>query len=278
VNIDEFERHRGQMFGIAYRMTGSAMTAEDIVQEAYLRVRAAVDIHAPAAYLRKTIVRLCMDYLKSAAAQRETYIGSWLPEPIPTPDDLGGVELESISMAFLTLMETLSPLERAVFLLREVFDYDYDAIATMVEQNPAACRQILHRAKMHIGAHRPRFQPDVDAHRALLFQFVTAMTTGDLASLTAILASDAVSYSDGGGKVQSATRPIVGGESIARFFIGLGKRATADYTPELRTLNGQPALVIRLHGAPFWVLMLEVDRGQIGVIRVIVNPDKLRAL
>ncbi|MDZ4766430.1 MAG: RNA polymerase sigma-70 factor [Chloroflexota bacterium] len=275
---DEFEQHRGQLFGIAYRMVGSAMEAEDIVQDAYLRIRTANDVRAPSAYLRKTVVRLCLDHLKSAAAQRETYIGAWLPEPLPTPDDLHGVELESISMAFLTLLETLSPVERAVFLLREVFDYEYDEIADIIGREAAACRQILHRAKTHIAAHRPRFQPDAAAHQTMLLKFVTAMTTGDLNGLTSLLAADAVSYSDGGGKAQAATRPIVGADAIARFFVGIGKRVTSDYAGELRTLNGQPAVVVRQNGVAFWVLILDLDGDKIGTVRVVVNPDKLRGL
>lgn len=279
---EEFEQHRGQLFGIAYRMLGSAMEAEDIVQDAYLRVREATDakgkIHAPGAYLRKTVVRLCMDHLKSAAVQREQYIGAWLPEPLPTPDDLHGIELESISMAFLTLLETLSPVERAVFLLREVFDYEYDEIADIVGKDAAACRQILHRAKVHVAAHRPRFQPDAEAHKTMLFKFMSAMMTGDINGFMSILATDAVSYSDGGGKVTAATRPLVGAATIAKFFASFAKRATPEYTGELHTFNGQPAFLIRFKGTPFWVLLLELDGDKIGTIRAILNPDKLKAL
>lgn len=276
----DFERYRPLLFGIAYRMLGSAMEAEDMVQEAFLRYQQADLVEAPKAYLSKTVTNLCLDFMKSAATQREMYVGPWLPEPLPTPDAIAESErmLESISMAFLLVMERLSPLERAVFLLREVFDYEYAEIADILGKEESACRQLLHRAKTQISAHRPRFRASPEAHREILGKFILAMTTGDLEGLTHLLASDAIAYSDGGGKVRAATKPIYGRDAVARFMIGLSRFSTPGMVPELRMLNGQPAVIVREGVIVHLALMLDVEQDQVGTVRIVVNPDKLKRL
>src|SRR6476646_8956107 len=216
----EFERYRVLLFSIAYRMTGSASDAEDLVQETYLRYQASAsqEIVSLKAYLSTIITRLALDYLKSARVTREQYIGTWLSEPILTSGD-GGAHLEqqeALSLAFLRLLETLSPPERAVFLLHEVFDYPFNEIGGMLEKSPANCRQIFHRARQALQDKRARFEPEPQRQRQLLFSFLSASQAGDMAALTGLLAQDAVAWSDGGGKVQASLKPIYGRQAVAR--------------------------------------------------------------
>jgi RNA polymerase sigma-70 factor (ECF subfamily) len=275
MNAATFESYRPLMFAIAYRMLGSAMDAEDIVQEAFLRAQTVEHVEAPKALLATIVTRLCLDDLKSARAQRETYIGPWLPEPIITSDS----QDESISLAFLVLLEQLTPVERAVFLLREVFDYDYAEIASIVDKDPAACRQSFHRAKRHIAEGRPRFPASADEHREMLEHFIVACTAGDLDGLTALLAEDVVMTADGGGKASTAMHPVRGTSSVARFWIGLMRRLTDEFGAEILEVNGRPALFIR---APETVgdslVAFEMDSGRIRSFQVMRNPDKLRSL
>ncbi|MFN8530462.1 MAG: RNA polymerase sigma-70 factor [Anaerolineae bacterium] len=283
----DIEAYRPYLFGIAYRMLGTAMEAEDVLQEAYLRTRDvdAEDIRAPKAYLAKMVTRMCLDQLKTARAQREVYPGIWLPEPIPTPDAAPSPihtedgDMDSLSLAFLILLEQLSPAERAVFLLREVFDYDYGEIGAMLDKDEAACRQLFHRAKTHLREHRPRFSSSPEAQQKLFTRFMMAVSSGDVQALTNLLAEDAVTWSDGGGKAAAAVRPIRGAEAIARFMLGLAKIGRDwGVTYEFQQVNHQPALITRLNGQIINVLMAEMDDEHIYRLLSIANPDKLRLL
>jgi RNA polymerase sigma-70 factor, ECF subfamily len=283
-----FETHRPLLFGIAYRMLGSAMEAEDMVQEAWLRYQAvdATTVQSPKAFLGTIVTRLCLDRLKAAQTQREEYIGPWLPEPLLTSEAASGsdslnrvIQMETISMAFLLVMERLNPYERAVFLLREVFDYDYDEIATMIGKDEAACRQIFHRAKQHVHAHRPRFTSTPDEQQRVIQEFMVACSTGDMQGLMALLAPEVISWSDGGGKASAATRPVYGAEKVAKFILGILKRA-ADYEVAIRIdvkqINAELGILMYVNEVLFEVIVPEIANGQIQTIRFIVNPDKLR--
>jgi RNA polymerase sigma-70 factor (ECF subfamily) len=276
INSNEtFESYRPLMFSIAYRMLGSAMDAEDIVQEAYLRYQRAEHVKTPKALLTTIVTRLCLDQLKSARAQRESYIGPWLPEPlITTPlDD----QDESISMAFLILLESLTPVERAVFLLREVFDYDYREIAEIVGKEESACRQSFHRAKTHLAEHRPRFQASAAEHKQMLQKFIEACKVGELDGLTNLLSSDVVLMSDGGGKASAATRPLNTSEPVARFLLGLLRRMPPTFGIEILQINGKPAILVRDdQDNPFSLQTFEMDAEKICSFYIIRNPDKLR--
>lgn len=272
----QFMSERGRLFGIAYRMTGSAMDAEDILQEVFLKWQTAHEgVESPSAYLTTMTTRACIDYLRSARVQREQYIGEWLPEPIPTPMIDPAQLGESLSLAFLVILERLSPIERAVFLLREVFDYDYAEIATMLQKSEANCRQIFARARKHVNEHRPRFTPSDEAHEVLLGQFLQACAEGNLTNLTALLSQEAVLVSDGGGVVKAATRPILGAENIARFFLGLVKRSGGDYYPRFVSVNGQTGIALYYQGKLIYVMVVYVDVGKIMRVYVVANPHKL---
>lgn len=286
---ETFEDYRPLLFSIAYRMLGSAMEAEDMVQEAYLRYQATQreSIQSLKPFLTTIITRLCLDQLKSARVQRESYIGQWLPEPVLTGGDDTYLttspeaqvsKYESISMAFMLLLESLSPLERAVFLLREVFDYDYAEIASIVERDEAACRQLYSRARKHVHENRPRFEPSPDVHRRILNQFLEAVESGKVDGLVNLLAEDVVSMADGGGKVAASPRPIHGKAQVARLFAGLMRLEPPGTTYEIVEVNGQPALIVRVNGKPFSVMSFETNGKQITFIRVVSNPDKLTRL
>ncbi|MBI5671050.1 MAG: RNA polymerase sigma-70 factor [Chloroflexi bacterium] len=278
--METFESYRPLLFSIAYRMLGSAMEAEDIVQEAYLRFQSAGQVQSPKAYLSTVVTRLCLDHLKSARVQRETYIGPWLPEPLPTgdsafPEQVAGLS-ESLSMAFLVLLESLSPVERAVFLLREVFDYDYAEIARIVERDEATCRQLFSRAKKHISDSRPRYTSSPEEHNRLLASFLQAAEQGEMNSLMALLAQDVTLWSDGGCKVRAATRPIHGREAVARFLLGIRRFAEGRERVELMNINGAAGFVLRAaDGRPLYVFTLETGSGLIRALRVVGNPDKI---
>jgi RNA polymerase sigma-70 factor (ECF subfamily) len=288
VQVDSFEEYRSLLFAIAYRMLGSAMEAEDIVQEAYLRYSATPpeSIRAMKSYLTTIVHHLCLDHLKSAQTQRENYVGPWLPEPIITDDDASLLsplrqitDRESISMAFLVLLESLSPLERAVFLLREVFDYEYAEIAQISGRSEAACRQLFSRAKKHIRQHRPRFPASPEGHAKMIGRFMEAFAAGDIDGLMSLLAEDVTAWSDGGGKVAGAARhPIQGREKVARGLIGLLSRVPEGTTLDVIEANGYPALLIRIKEQIVGVLTLEVEGDFIHTIRNVANPDKLAHL
>jgi RNA polymerase sigma-70 factor, ECF subfamily len=282
----EFEQYRPLLFSIAYHLLGSAMEAEDIVQETYLRYQTATDVQTPKAYLTTIATNLCLNQMQSARAKREQYVGTWLPEPMLTDDPASPLtpsahldRQESISMAFLVLLEELTPPERAVFLLREVFDYGYPEIALILEKNEAACRQLHSRAKKHLAEHRPRFQSTPEQHQTMLARFVQITESGDLDGLTALLAQDAVLWADGAGRTGAPTRPVQGRDAVARFLVGtlrfLPKNATS-YSIE--QVNGEAALVMRLEGRVSIIVLIELSEGGIQTIRAIGNPDKLKHL
>ena len=285
--MESFETYRTYLFSIAYRMLGSAMDAEDMVQETYLRYQTTPPetIHSLKAYLTTILTRLCMDQLQLARRKRELYVGPWLPEPILTeetedpanPEKRAEMQ-ESIELAFLVLLEQLQPFERAVFLLREVFEYEFTEIATMLDKSEAACRRSFSRAKQHLRAHRPRFGASAETHRQLLNGYFQAMETGEITPLMNLLSENVTLWADGGGKIKgAATRPLTGREVVARFSVGARKRFVppAGAHMEMAVVNGEPALVIRIGTQAVFVLSIEVEQGQIQAIRIMANPDKL---
>lgn len=276
--LEEFENHRSLLFAIAYRMLGSIAEAEDAVQDAFLRIRDVriEDIRTPKAYLTTIVTRLCLDRLKTAQHQRETYIGPWLPEPIVTDDSFERAELhESITMAFLALLERLSPPERAVFLLREVFDYGYGEIADIVGKSESSCRQLFHRAQSAVQAGRPRFTPDPAIQEKMLHAFMAAAGSGDIASLEHLLAEDVTIWSDGGGRVSAARNPIHGRTAVVRFLVKLLQKAPMEITARQITINGTVSLVFYTAEVPFLTISLEHDDSTIYGLRFMLNPDKL---
>ena len=283
---ETFDSLRPLLFAIAYRMLASVSDAEDVLQEAYLRWRRAVDdgveIESLKAYLSTVVTRLAMDHLRSAHARREEYVGLWMPEPLPTDatgdDPLARAELaESLSMAFLLVLERLSPVERAAFLLHDVFGYGHDEIAAIVETSPANARQIASRARRRVQAERPRFDPSPEERERLAERFFAAVTAGDVDGLVQVLADDVVVYGDGGGKVPQWSAPIVGAERVARLFAGLGRQmAEVGVALERRMVNGQPAaVVLDPEGAVVCVWVLDVADGRVGAVRSVINPEKL---
>ena len=279
---------RPLMFSIAYRMTGQVSEAEDLVQEAFVRLERArqdgVVVETPKAYLAAVTTRLAIDHMRSARVRRETYVGTWLPEPIvsdlrESPEQMAELS-DSLSMAFLVLLESLSPVERAVFLLREVFDYSYEDIAEIVDKNEANCRQIFGRARQHLDTHRARYETSTEQSRALLESFLVAARSGDVGQLVDLLAADVAFYGDGGGKATAARQPIFGQERVARFLQGLvAQEPTLGLTMEPALVNGGPGLVGRdAEGRIAGVISLEFVDGVIQSIRGVVNPDKLRHL
>ncbi|MCA1670330.1 MAG: RNA polymerase sigma-70 factor [Thermomicrobia bacterium] len=279
-----FNAYRPLLFSIAYRMLGSAMDAEDVVQEAFLRWQQqdTATVASPKSFLTTVVTHLAIDALRSARVRREEYIGQWLPEPLVTDEraiDADPVALaESLSMAFLMLLERLTPIERAVFLLHDVFAYPFDEIAPIVGKSGANCRQIALRARRHLGAQRPRFISHREEQERLTRQFMRACASGDLTALLALLADDVTVYSDGGGKATAARRPIHGADRVGRFFIGVTAKVPPTFAFRIATINGQPAVVGTLDGQPYGVYALEVAAGQIQAIHVVLNPDKLRNL
>lgn len=281
-----FGELRPLLFSIAYRMLGSVMDAEDVVQDAYLRWQDASDgdVRSPRAYLATVVTRLCINHLRSARVQRETYVGPWLPEPLvtdPTTDPSGSVELaESLSMAFLVLLERLSPTERAVFLLHEVFDFEYAEIARIVDKSEGTCRQLLSRAKKHVGSDRTRFDASPKQAERLMERFTKAAGAGDFEGLVAVLAEDITLWPDGGGKAPGAAlNPIHGADSVARFIVGFTRRfVPQDRVVKAAEINGQPGFISYLSGRPVAALVFDIRHDRIHTIYAIGNPDKLRTL
>lgn len=279
-----FEAHRRHLMGLAYRMLGSLAEAEDAVQEAYLRWHAAdrAAVENPRAFLSKIVTRLCLDQLKSARAKRESYVGPWLPEPVL---DSAALTVESaseyahdLSVALMLTLERLSPLERAVFLLHDVFDLPFSEIAQALGRSEAACRQLAARAREHVRAARPRFAASPDEGARLADAFRLAVKSGDAAAMVRLLANDAVLYSDGGGKRLAALNPIHGGEKIARFFANIVAKTPAVATWRARAvlINGLPGFVYAEPDGAIQTAAFDVRDGRIAAIYLVLNPDKLQ--
>jgi RNA polymerase sigma-70 factor (TIGR02957 family) len=278
-----FDEHRRLLFSVAYRMTGSVADAEDLVQEAWLRWSTvdADEIGNPRAYLVRTITNLSLNELTSARARRETYVGPWLPEPLLTePDASQEAEMaDSISQAMLVVLETLSPVERAVFLLHDVFGYSHGEIASILDKSEPAVRQTATRARAHVAARRPRFATDPVVRQEAAERFLEACAGGDLNTMMELLAPDVVCWSDGGGKVTAALRPLVGADHVARWVLGVvAKPSVAGVRLELREINGELGLIALAGDIPVGAMGFDVTGGRIAALRFVVNPDKLRGL
>ena len=277
-----FEAQRSLLFSVAYRMLGSRADAEDMLQETFLRWQEAADsnIREPRAFLVTVITRLCINQLQSARSRREQYFGQWLPEPLVTggaadvPKILG-VD-GSLSMAFLVLLERLTPIQRAVFLLREVFDYEYEELAVILGLTESNCRQILKRAKHYVASDRPRFDVSRAQQERLLQQFLETTSQGDMQGLIGLLSEDAVLYTDGGGKATAVPNPIFGADRVARFFAtARQKLLPTDLVRCFAEINGQAGIIAYHNGTVFSVLTLDVSEGKIGSIYIVRNPEKL---
>jgi RNA polymerase sigma-70 factor (ECF subfamily) len=273
-----FNEYQPLLFSIAYRMLGTVMDAEDIVQEVFLRWSRASqgEIEKPRAWLSAVTTRLCIDQLRSARVKREEYIGPWLPEPLmmespPDPTILA----ESLSTGFLVLLENLNPVERAVYLLREVFDYEYAEITSIVEKSEANCRQLVSRAKKYLRERRPRFEPDPEEGQRLTQQFMQTVLDGDMNGLLDMLADDIVVYSDGGGKAFAAKIPVVGAEKVARFFFGIARNVPESFEYKRALVNNLPGMVLFVNGAPQSVWAFFFDQGRLRNVYAVSNPDKL---
>jgi RNA polymerase sigma-70 factor (TIGR02957 family) len=267
------------MLAIAYRMVGSFSEAEDLVQEAFLRLHEAADVRSPKAFLTTVTTRLAIDHLRSARVRREQYVGTWLPELVlddPAPDAVAETA-DTLSLALLVVLETLTPVERAVFLLREAFDYGYAEIAQIVDRSEESCRQLALRARRRVEQRVPRFQPPREQREELAQRFFAAVQEGETERLVELLAEDAAFYGDGGGKAPAVRAPLHGRAKVARFLAGASRIARRDRLA-LRpaTVNGQPgALGLSADGAVIAVLSLDIVGGRIQAIRSVVNPDKI---
>jgi len=280
---DPLAPHRGRLLGLAYRMLGSRSDAEDVVQDAYLRLAGAHDVHNAEAFLVTVVTRLCLDRLKSARAQREVYVGPWLPEPVFDAEGLSAdaaTELaDDLSFALLLALDRLSPLERAAFLLHDVFDTPFSEIAAMLDRTEASCRQLASRARRTVRDNRPAPAKAPDNHGRLLQAFGEAVTSGDVARLAELLREDAVAITDGGGRKTAARNPIQGADKIARFFIGLAaKNAGHDIRIEPAMINGAFGALLYLDGELDHTMSMAIDGEKIAAIYIVRNPDKLRHL
>jgi RNA polymerase sigma-70 factor (ECF subfamily) len=280
--LEIFNQYRSLMFAIAYRMLGSAADAEDMVQEAWIRWQSTqTSVQSPKAFLSSLITRLCIDQLRLARVQREKYVGIWLPEPLITEtihQNEDSAELaESLSFAFLTLLECLSPSERAVFLLREVFDYDYSEIARTVGKSIPNCRQIVRRARQHLVLRRPSMSPSFKQKEKVVEQFLTSWNQGDLHQLIALMAEDITFWSDGGGQVTAAHYPLQGRQKVARFLIAIRRsRLIPTLNPQIVQINDQPGILNTVERNLQSTFSFEFSGQMIKSIFAVVNPDKLR--
>lgn len=283
-----FHRHRNLLFTVAYRILGTAADAEDAVQDAWIKWSAAdrSQVADPKAYLARIVSNEALARLRSARHQRETYVGPWLPEPILTTGDTAEtvVDAESVSMAVLVVLETLSPLERAVFVLKEVFDFSHAEIAEALERSEAAVRQAAHRAREHVRARRPRFTADRSRRREVTERFFAATTGGDVNALMEVLSPDVTLWTDGGGKVRQALKPVLGARTVAAWFAAMGSVtyqgvAPADMRAELIEINGGPGLLFSAPDRVISTVTFDFDAdGRITTIHNVANPDKLRAV
>ncbi|MGW7659054.1 RNA polymerase sigma-70 factor [Streptomyces sp. NPDC054756] len=284
---DVFEEHRPVLLGVAYRMLGRVADAEDVVQEAWLRWSRAErsEVREPRAYLVRVTTRLAIDRLRQVKARGESYVGPWLPEPYVTdfgdrvPDTAERAVLaDSVSLAVLIVLESLSPLERAVFVLREAFGYPYAEIAAMLDRGEAAVRQLAGRARRHVEERRPRYTVDPAERRDLTERFLAAAAGGDLEGLMSLLAPDVRLIGDSGGKAKAPLRVLESADHVGRFLAGVAQKGIADASLQYLEINGGPALLVLTGGKPDSVFQVEVRDGRIQAVYVIRNPDKLRAL
>jgi RNA polymerase sigma-70 factor (ECF subfamily) len=283
---DVFSTHRPLLFSIAYRMLGSASDAEDVLQDAWLRYSAAdrPAIRSPKAFATTIVTRLCLDRLKSARATREAYIGPWLPEPVLTSEVESPAIIvqrtESLTLAFLVLLEKLSPEERAVFLLKDIFEYGHSEVAQMLGLTEENSRQLLHRAKVRLADGRPRLSGTPESRRAVAERFARAFSSGNGSELSALLAADVGVWTDGGGKVAAARHPLLGHDRVLHFLLGLHRSASAttemrDVLLRIEDVNSEPALVIRVGDRLESIFVFSIDGDTVSGIRIVRNPDKL---
>ncbi|MGH3241919.1 MAG: RNA polymerase sigma-70 factor [Spirillospora sp.] len=280
---DAYLEHRRLLFATAYRMLGSVTDAEDILQDAWLAWNSAdrATIQHPKAYLVRTVTNLSLNRLTSARATRETYVGPWLPEPLLTsPDAALETEMaETVSTAMMVVLETLSPVERAVFLLREVFGYSHAEIADALERPEPTVRQIAHRARAHVQARRPRFDTDQAERERVTEQFIAACSGGDVNAVMELLAPQVTCWSDGGGKITAALRPLHGPDHVARWILGvLAKPASAGTVLVPATINGELGVLFTIAGTPVGALTYDMTGGRLHNVRLQVNPDKLKGV
>jgi RNA polymerase sigma-70 factor, ECF subfamily len=283
---DVYARLRPLLFSIAYRMVGSVSEAEDLVQEAFVRFHQhGAEVEDPKAFLTTVVTRLAIDHLRSARVRREAYVGPWLPEPLlgdDSADPAARAEMaDSLSLAFLVLLEQLSPLERAAFLLREVFGYPYEQVAETVGRSQDSCRQLVARARRHLDAGRPRYEVSARRHEELTDRFLEACLTGDVDGLTALLAEDVELVTDGGGHVRAVRKPVRGRDKVSRVMITITQPDRRAGIAAIRPVhvNGRPGrLAVDADGAPVGVLELDVADGLVRAIRMVVNPEKLAHL
>jgi RNA polymerase sigma-70 factor (ECF subfamily) len=281
--LDVFTEQRPMLFGIAYRMLGSVADAEDILQDAWLKW-SSVDVDGleqPGAYLARTVTNLSINRLKSAAARRETYVGPWLPEPLVTAEDAGSQaeQAEAVSLAMLVVLETLSPLERAVFILNGVFGFSLPEVAGLLDRSESSVRQIAHRARSHVQARRPRYDAPAEVRRSVTSQFLAACLGGDLNQMMELLAPEVTAWTDGGGKIRAALRPLHGADNVAHWILGVLRRRLPDPGVRAVLVNGEPGLLVTSAGVPDNVLAVDLDHdNRIEAIRLIRNPDKLAHL
>lgn len=275
----EFEAHRPTFLGIAYRMLGSLADAEDVVQDAWLRIEVAgaADVRDLRAYGSTIVVRLCLDRLDSARARRETYVGPWLPEPLGGTVELEPSDPHSVSLAFLVLLEALSPLERAAFLLFEVFDWSHAEIARVLRRDEPAVRQLVARARAHVEAGRPRYAASAEAHRAMLEGFALTLASGDTEALARLLYDEAEARSDGGGKVRAARKIVVGAQRVAQLLTGILRKSPIEGEVELSLVAGAPGLVWRKGAEVAGALQIETEGSRIYKVFLVLAPEKLRA-
>jgi len=287
-NQQTFTDHRNLLFAIAYRLLGSAADAEDVVQDAWIKwsARDRSQVSDPKSYLARIVSNLSIERLRSTRRQREKYVGPWLPESNLTESDAAEdvATAESVSMAMLVVLETLSPIERAVFVLKEVFDFSYGEIAEAVERSESAVRQAGRRAREHVRARRPRFESDRTKKREATERFFAATMGGDINALMELLAPDVTLWTDGGGKVRQAMRPIIGVANVVRWIAGASSRPyegveISDMTAEVVEINGGPGIVMRGAGRTIATITVDLDAdGRIATVHNVANPDKLRAI
>jgi RNA polymerase sigma-70 factor (ECF subfamily) len=275
-HVVHLQTERPRLFAIAYRMLGTVSDAEDVLQDAYLRIAGVTDCETPEAMLTTIVVRLCLDHLKSARVQRETYVGPWLPEPLPTDEHT--IDRDSVALAFLVLLEALTPAERAVYVLHEIFDYSHDEIGETLGKPAGTSRQLLRRARVRIGERRPRFVPAPEQKERVLATFFQACATGDVAAMQTLLVEDVRLTADGGGLAPTARKVVRGSDHVARFIVGLSRRVREGLTVEATEMNGALAVVLRTATGLDTITMLDLDEScRICRVSVVRNPEKLAA-